>query len=109
LQTEIALSATESENIALPMATRELLPLRQLALEIHNNVFIATTLENDCSITKTISLAAIQLFEDNASFIVLAYNEGLKAKTKHISLKWHHFRDQLKTGYIQIVKADVYI
>lgn len=35
LQTEIALSTTESEYIALSMATRDLLPLRRLLQEIH--------------------------------------------------------------------------
>lgn len=34
LQTEIALSTTESEDIALSTATRDLIPLRSLILEI---------------------------------------------------------------------------
>lgn len=53
LQTEIALSTTESEYIALSMATRELLPLHQLVTEIHQNGLIATPLEDQFSITHT--------------------------------------------------------
>lgn len=52
------------------------------------------------------TLAATQIFEYNASCIVFVYQEGMKARTKQISLKWHHFRDQLKSRAIQIVKVD---
>lgn len=37
LQSEIALSTTKSEYIALSMATRELIPIRRLLQEIHDN------------------------------------------------------------------------
>jgi hypothetical protein len=46
--------------------------------------------------TMTNTLAATQIFKDNASCIVLAYSDGHKQCTKHISLKWHHFSDPLK-------------
>ncbi len=58
LQSEIALSTTESEYIALSMATRELFPLRHLVHEIHQHGFISTKLDDHYSITKTTSLAA---------------------------------------------------
>jgi hypothetical protein len=105
LQTEVALSTAESEYIALSMATRELLPLRHLVLEIHKNSLINTPL-NDKPFSKTVTshLEATQIFEDNASCIVLAYSDGTKMRTKHISLKWHHFKDQLRAGHITITK-----
>ncbi len=87
------------------MATRELLPLRRLVQEIHNHSFNNTPLNNTFSKTMTNTLAATQVFEDNASCIVLAYSEGTKPRTKHISLKWHHFRYQLKNGSIVITKV----
>lgn len=106
LQNEIALSTTESEYIALSMATRELIPLRRLVTEIHQNGLISSPLQDTYSITRTSNLATTEIYEDNASCIVLAYSEGTKARTKHISLKWHHFRDQLHNGSIKITKVD---
>jgi len=41
LQSEIALSTTESEYIALSMATRELLLLQWLVQELHKHSFIS--------------------------------------------------------------------
>lgn len=105
LQTEVALSTAESEYIALSMATRELLPLRRLVLELHKNSLINTPLaDHPFSHTITSHLEATQIFEDNASCIVLAYSDGTKMRTKHISLKWHHFKDQLRAGHITITK-----
>jgi len=46
LQTEIALSTTESEYIALSMATRDLLPLRRLLQEIHQHGIVQLPLNN---------------------------------------------------------------
>jgi hypothetical protein len=104
LQTEIALSTTESEYIALSMATRELLPLRHLLQEIHHYSLIHLPSENIFNVTKTHNLTATQIFEDNEACIVLAHSETSIVRTKHIALKWHHFKDQIKQGFIKIVK-----
>jgi len=104
LQSEIALSTTESEYIALSMATRELLPLQRLVSEIHHS-FIATPLESVFSITRTSNIKASQVFEDNSSCIILAYSDGTKPRTKHLSLKWHHFKDHLRNGSLVITKV----
>jgi hypothetical protein len=78
LQSEIALSTTESEYIALSMATRELLPLRRLVMELHHNSLVSTPLHSEFSTTHTFHLEATTIYEDNASCIVLAYNDGTK-------------------------------
>lgn len=105
LQSEIALSTTEAEYIALSMATRELPPLRLLVQEIHQNGLVQTTSAINNSNIRTKTLSPSNIYEDNASCIVLAYNDGTKVRTKHISLKWHHFRDQLRDGHIKITKV----
>lgn len=87
------------------MATRELLPLRRLVQELHHHSFIATPLDPVFSFTKTNHLQVSQVFEDNASCIILAYSDGTKPHTKHLSLKWHHFKDQVKQGHIVITKV----
>jgi hypothetical protein len=106
LQTEIALSTTESEYIALSMATRELLPLRRLLQEIHHHRLINLPSNNIFNVTKTPTLTATQIFEDNEACIVLAHNESSKMRKKHIALKWHHFKDQIKQGFIKVIKIN---
>lgn len=106
LQSKIALSTTEAEYIALSMASRELLPLRRLVIELHKHGLFQTPLDTPFSITKTSYLEATTFYEDNTSCIVLAYSEGTKVRTKHISLKWHRFKDHLRNGDMKVVKID---
>jgi hypothetical protein len=103
LQTEITLSATESEYIALSSATRELLPLRRILTDISTHSFIS--FDSRHSTTPSL-LAPSKFFEDNNACIVLATTEThFKPRTKHISLKFHHFHDQIKNGNLQVVKV----
>jgi hypothetical protein len=45
------------------------------------------------------------IWEDNQGFIHLA-NDPLqnRSRKKHISIKWHHFRDEIQKGNIKITK-----
>jgi hypothetical protein len=88
------------------MATCDLLPLRCLLQEIHRHGLVQLPLQSHFNTTKTNTLAATMIFEDNASCIVLANSEGHKPRTKHIAIKWHHFRDQIRQGHIKLVKVD---
>ena len=49
-----------------------------------------------------------QLFyEDNAGCIVLATDpDQNRPRTKHIGIKYHHFRDQVRNGTITVKKVD---
>jgi hypothetical protein len=87
LQTEIALSTTESEYLALSMATRELLPLRRLLEELHNHSLVKTPLSPAFNTTKTSTLETTCIYEDNASCIVVATTDSTHLQTKHIALK----------------------
>jgi hypothetical protein len=106
LQNEIALSTMESKYIALSMASRELLPLRRILLEIQQHSLVHSPLNDDYNTTRTSSLTASQIFEDNEACIVLATSESTRVCTKHIALKWHHFKDQIRSGQIKRVKVD---
>lgn len=108
LQSEIALGTTEAEYIALSMATRELLPLQRILQEINQHSLIHLPLPDHFNTTRSSTLQATQVYEDNASCIVLAHSEGSKQRTKHISIKWHHFRDQICNGNIKIVEIDTH-
>jgi hypothetical protein len=47
-----------------------------------------------------------KLYEDNTACIVLATSEAnFKPRTKHTSLKYHHFHDQIKARHLQILKV----
>ena len=86
LQTEIALSTTESEYISLSQATRSLLFLLELFKEIkqfgYDFVFPELQVYATC-------------FEDNAGCLELAKAPKLRPRTKHIAVKYHHFRSHV--------------
>ena len=86
LQTEIALSTTESEYISLSQATRSLLFVIELFKEIKDQgfkfVYPTTKVYATC-------------FEDNAGCIELARAPKLRPRTKHIAVKYHHFRSHI--------------
>ena len=96
LQTEIALSTTEAEYIALSQALRQVIPLLYFMDEI-------------TKIFKT-SLPKPQIhckvFEDNESCIAVAKSKKFTPRTKHIALKYHHFRRFVDKGVIEICSID---
>jgi hypothetical protein len=105
LQSEIALSTTESEYIALSTSLRELLPLRCILSDINNLSFISCAPKSPKGRKHDNSLPPSKIFEDNAACIVLATTDTqLKPRTKHISLKFHHFLDYVHNGTLQILK-----
>jgi hypothetical protein len=97
LQTEIALSTAEAEYIALSQALRETIPLSNLMKEI--NVIFPLYLPQPKFV--------IKVREDNQSCIAMAQNPKFSPRTKHIALKYHHFRKHVITqsnpdGFIEI-------
>ena len=92
LQTEIALSTTESEYIALSTTLREVISLKYLMAEI-DKVF-----KLDCPKPKVFC----KVFEDNKSCIAMATNRKFSPRTKHIAIKYHHFRKYVDLGVIEI-------
>jgi hypothetical protein len=48
-----------------------------------------------------------KIFEDNNTCIIIATTETqFKPRTKHISLKFHHFQDHVRNGILEIIKVD---
>ncbi len=106
LLTEIALSTIESEYIALSTATRDILPLRRILHDIAQDSFISFPSGHSNSTITTSTLQPSKVYEDNNACIVLATTEpNFKPRTKHISLKYHHFHDQVRNGNLQIMKV----
>ena len=96
LQTEIALSTTEAEYIALSQAMRDAVPLTQLIDELR------TILPLDPPQTEV----KCTIFEDNESCIAIAKSPRLRPRTKHIAIKYHHFRKGVIDGFYNILSID---
>ena len=96
LQTEIALSTTESEYIALSTAMREVIPFLNLMKET-SDLF---GLNDNQPIFKC------KVWEDNESCIKVAKSPKFTPRTKHIAIKYHHFRRFVQDGTIDIRSID---
>ena len=95
-QTEIALSTTESEYIALSTAMREVIPFLNLLQEISNVL--------DLPSTKPVFNCKV--WEDNQSCIKVATSPKFTPCTKHIAIKYHHFRSFVQNGTVTIHSID---
>ena len=92
LQSEIALSTTEAEYIAISQALRKVIPLVNLLNEL--------ILKLNLLYIKPILLCAV--YEDNQSTIAVAKAPSMLLRTKHIGLKHHHFRQHVTQGLIDV-------
>jgi hypothetical protein len=98
LQTEVALSTTEAEYIALSQSMRDLLPMRRLLQEAGRGL--------DLEFSKP-ALLHSTVFEDNNGALSLALSPKISPRTKHIAVKYHHFRESIgESKGIIIVKVD---
>ena len=94
LQTEITLSTTESEYVALSQSLRDVIPLLGLLNELRE---IIPSEQQKPKVHCTI-------FEDNKGCIDLVKSPKMRPRTKHIALKYHHFRSHIgKTISIQYI------
>jgi histone deacetylase 1/2 len=93
LQTEIALSSTEAEYIALSTATREIIPLLDFLKEAKEK-----------GIPIDVHDAAIQckIFENNSGAIEMAKVPKMRPRTKHLNIKYHFFRQHVQAGLLSV-------
>ena len=94
LESEIALSTTEAEYIAMSMAMREVLPFLNLMSEL--SAFLPQQL------TEKQPRFFCTVWEDNRSCIRVAESPKFTPRTKHIALKYHHFRRFVLDGTLEI-------
>jgi hypothetical protein len=81
----VAQSTCEAEYYSAAHATKEGLHPRQFIGEIFNAPITEIT----------------TIMEDNQSAIAYSHNALVNEKTKHISLKWHFFKDHVEQGTIK--------
>jgi hypothetical protein len=98
LQGEYTLSSTESEYIALTVseALRSVIPMMSIIKEMKDggNKLLSELPRIHC-----------RMFEDNSGATVHKF----RPRTKHLAVKWHHFRKHVSTGNISIHKIDTLI
>ncbi len=93
LQTQIALSTTEAEYIALSCALRDVIPIMQLVNEVKNRGF---------KVICTAPFVYCKAFEVNTGALELARLPKLRPRTKHINVCYHHFQEHVRHGIIKI-------
>jgi hypothetical protein len=97
LQTETALSSTESEYMALSQTLREVLPLLRLVKELSAAGFDLST---------ATTRIHCKVFEDNSGALEMARTPKMCPRTKHMNLKYHHFREDVSDGSVSIHAID---
>ena len=97
LQTEIALSSTESKYTGLSHALRETIPIMKIFKEMKAYGF---------NIPHTTPNIKCEVFEDNSGALEMAKTHKFRPRTKHINVKLHHFCDYVSRGDITITKVD---
>lgn len=106
LQTQIALSSCEAEYVSLSQSLRDAIPVMRLLQELKDREFQSEYLRPKVH---------CKLFEDNTGALTLATAPKMRPRTKHINLVYHHFREEVRKGTIDIVyiqteeqKADIF-
>jgi hypothetical protein len=93
MQTEIALSFTEAEYIALSQSMREVLPIMWLLEEAQKKGIKVNA--KPCKVH-------CKIFEDNEGAIEIAKVPKMRPRTKYLNIKYHHFREEVKKGTVNI-------
>ena len=96
LQSEISLSTVEAEYIALSTAMRDIIPLMDQVKEmdlIYGNASPQPKVH--CTV-----------FEDNNGTLELANKPRYRPRTKHIAVKYHHFREHVRNKLVTVEPID---
>ena len=96
LQSEISVSSMEAEYISLSTAMRDLIPLRTLVDEVKDLIGASML---PCRMYS-------KVFEDNNGTLILASTPRMTPCSKDIAVKYHFFKEHVRTGWIQLVKVE---
>ena len=91
LQTEIALSSTESEYTGLSYALREAIPIIELLKEMKANGY---------NMKSTQPKVHCHVFKDNLGALEIAKVHKYRPRTKHLNCQLHHFCNYVNRGEI---------
>jgi hypothetical protein len=91
MQTEIALSSTEIEFIGISCALRTATPMMESMKEL---------LQQGFNIRSARPQVHCRVFEDNSGALEIAKVQKMRPRTKHINIKYHHFRGHVARGEV---------
>jgi hypothetical protein len=97
LQSQVALSTTKAEYIAMSQALCDVIPIMNLLQEMR---------EQDFKVICTEPYDYCKVFEDNSGALELARLPKLHPRTKHINVCYHHFCKHVCKGLIKIFPND---
>jgi hypothetical protein len=97
LQTEIALSSTESEYCGLSYALRDAIPIMKLLKEMKRFKF-------PIKIAK--AKVHCEVFADNSGALEITTVHKVRPRAKHINVKYHFFRDYINRKEITVCPID---
>ncbi len=97
LQSQVALSTTEAKYIAMSQSLCDLIPVMNLLEEMR---------EQDFQVICTKPHVYCKVFKDNSGALELARLPKLHPRTKHINVCYHHFREHVRKGLINIFPID---
>jgi hypothetical protein len=93
LQSQVALSTTEAEYIAMLQSLRDVIPIMGLVQEMR---------ERNFQVICTAPYVYCKVFEDNSGALELARLPKLCPRTKHINVCYHHFCEHVWKSLIKI-------
>ena len=93
LHSQVALSTTEAEYIALSMSLRDVLPIMFLIDEMR---------ERGLQVICTAPQVYCKIFEDKSGALELAHLPKLRPCTKHINVCYHHFCEHVCSRNVKI-------
>lgn len=94
LQTETALSTFHAEYVALSMAMRMVVQVQRILTQITQTLHLV-------SLPPTVYA---EVFEDNNSAYLLANNQQLSTRSRHLNVKWHWFWETVKEQLVTVSK-----
>jgi hypothetical protein len=101
LQTIIALSSCEAEYVALSESLRDAITLINLINEFKDHGF---------SVTSSQPRVYCKAFEEhNSGALELARLPKMRPRTKHINIKYHHIREHIHLGLIEVLPISSYL
>jgi hypothetical protein len=93
LLSQIALSKTKAEYIAMSQALRDVIPIMNQLQEMREQNFKVVCIE---------PYVYCKVFEDNAGALELARLPKLRPRTNHINVCYHHFFEKVQKRLIKI-------
>jgi hypothetical protein len=109
LQSEITLSMTQVEYIALSMCLCDLLLMQTILAELCKGFDFGISASNLLGATshKDTRMHQSTIYKDNTGCLELVNQpDQFRPRTKHIGIKWHHFHDAVKNGSVVVKKIN---